>query len=81
TSIKTESTTLVYKEGVSEGGFNPFGMGDPRSADAFPGGDFKPGQMPPDFNPDDFPPDMKGKRPDKPNGKMKGGKEGNKKTK
>ena len=84
TSIKTESGTLVYNEGVSEGGFGGFGgfgMGDPRSADGFPGGDFKPGEMPPDFKPGDFPPDMKGNRPDRPNGEMKGGKEGNKKTK
>ena len=93
TSIKTESGTLVYNEGVSEGGFGGFGgfgMGDPRSADGFPGGDFKPGEMPPDFNPDnfpggdfkpgDFPPDMNGNRPERPNGEMKGGKEGKKKT-
>ena len=93
TEIKTESGTLVYNEGVSEGGFGgfgEFGMGDPRSADGFPGGDFKPGEMPPDFNPDnfpggdfkpgDFPPDMNGNRPERPNGDMKGGKEGNKKT-
>ena len=78
TEIKTENGTLVYKTGVTEGGFG------------FPGGDFKPGEMPPDFNPDnfpggdfkpgDFPPNMNGNRPERPNGDMKGGKEGKKKT-